>query len=328
LEELEQLAQVCAPDVKVLVVGDRTDIEFYRDLIWGLQVTEYLPKPLTRDSVARAFAPTIAGSVNDPVRERGGQVIAVMGARGGVGASTVAVNLAAQLAGLTHGHIAILDLHLQRGTAALMLGAKPSAGLRVALEEPERVDALFLERASVEVGERLRLIATEEGYEHDVAPTADGVARLLTLLRRKFNHIVVDLPMPPIAATRQVLTVARQRVAVLGPDVASIRDTLAIGRICSQLGVPRLVTVLNRAGSPGALKPAMIEEGLGAKPDVSIPDLSRQLPRAANLGALALKESAALRKALEPLTIEVSGVRAASVGSKSSRGAGSWLRRR
>lgn len=261
------------------------------------------------------------------MRERGGQVIAVMGARGGVGASTIAVNLAAQLATLTHGHIVILDLHLQRGTTALMLGAKPNAGLRVALEEPDRVDGLFLERTSVEVGERLRLIAAEEAYEADVAPTADGVARLLTLLRRKFNHIVVDLPMPPTPATRQVLTVARQRVAVLGPDVASIRDALAIRRICGALGVPRLITVLNRSGAPGALKPAMIAEGLGGKPDVTIPDLTRHLPRAANLGALALKESAALRKALEPLTIEVSGVRAASSSSKSAWG-GSWLRRR
>ena len=82
----------------------------------------------------------------DSGASRGGSVIAVCGARGGVGTTTVAVNLALQLTDATRGHVALLDLHLWQGTTALMLGVKPSGGLRIALEQPERADALFLDR--------------------------------------------------------------------------------------------------------------------------------------------------------------------------------------
>ncbi|MGH2930754.1 MAG: AAA family ATPase, partial [Solirubrobacteraceae bacterium] len=163
-------------------------------------------------------------------------------------------------------------------------------------------------------------------YEDGIVPTAEAVARLLTLLRRKFNHIVVDLPSPPPPSMRQVLTVARQRVVVLGPDITSLRDTLAARRLCTRLGVPRVITVLNRAGGAGALKPALITEGLGAAPDVMIPDLSHHLPRAANLGKVALPKVGALRRALEPLTLEVSGVRVGAA-SRSGKSLLSWLSR-
>lgn len=307
-EELERLAQVCSPDVKVLVIGERADIGFYRDLVMGLGVTDYLAKPLTRDSVERTFVPHIAGLNADFARDRGGQIIAVMGARGGAGATTVAVNLAAHLSAATHAHVAVLDLHLWNGATALMFDAKIGSGLRVALEEPERVDGLFLDRASVEVGERLRLIATEEVVHAEVAPRAEAVAGLLNLLRLKFNYVVIDLPLPPTQATRQVLTRSRHRVVVLGPDIVSIRNTIALRQLCTQLGVPRIITVLNRLGAPGTLKVEMVRSGIDGMPDVSIPDLSRQLPRSVNLGKVALHSTPALKKALAPLGTEISGV--------------------
>jgi hypothetical protein len=142
---LEALAAVCAPDVRVLVVGEQTDIGFYRQLTRDLCVAEYAHKPLTRDVVARLFGPLLGGAPAEA--SRGGKVIAVAGMRGGCGATTVAVNLALQLAERSHGHVALLDLHLRGGTTGLMLGVRPGTGLRVALEEPDRVDALFLDRA-------------------------------------------------------------------------------------------------------------------------------------------------------------------------------------
>lgn len=318
-EALERLAEVCSPDVKVLVTGEQTDIGFYRDLVMGLGVTDYVPKPLTRDVVERAFGPHIAGLNTDFARERGGQIIAVMGVRGGVGTTTVAVNLAAHLASSTHAHVALLDLHLWNGAAALMLNVKIGSGLRVALEEPDRVDTLFLDRASVEVGERLKLIAAEEVFDADVSPRAEAVASLINLLRVKFNYVVVDLPAPPTRATRQIVTRARHRVVVLGPDIVSIRNTISLRQLCAQLGVPRITTVLNRAGAPGALKPEMLKTGLDTMPDISIPDLSKHLPRSSNLGKLALHSTPALRKALAPLTMEVSGVGAQAQSRKRNR---------
>ncbi|MCO6419229.1 hypothetical protein JYK14_24145 [Siccirubricoccus sp. KC 17139] len=316
---LEQLAAVCTPDVQVLAVGETADIGFYRQLTRELGIAEYLYKPLTRDSVARIFGPYLARQAagGAEVSNRSGRVVAVYGARGGCGATTIAVNLALQLAEVSHGHVALLDLHLRGGTTGMMLGVRPGAGLRVALEEPDRVDALFLDRACIPVGGRLRLLAAEEPLESLPRPTEEGMKRVLALLCQRFNHVVVDLPMPPGPAERALLAAARQRIVVLGPDVASIRDTIAARKFAAIGAAPSIITVLNRAGAPGTLKTKLIEEGLGEAPDVIIPDLPKELPRAANLGRAALHESAALRRALAPLTQEVSAVRAQPGGRAS-----------
>ena len=306
---LDGLAAVCEPDVTVLAIGNQGNIEFYREITRGLGVAEYLSKPLTRDNVARLFGARVAG-LSDRPSQRAGHVVAVCGVRGGVGTTTVAINLALQVAETTKSHVGILDLHLRTGTAATMLGARCSAGLRVALEHADRVDALFVDRASVKISDRVRLMAADEGPEADVAPTPEGVIRLLELLRTRCNIIVVDLRYPPGPMERQVLTLARQRVLVMHPDVASVRDTAAAKKLIGKLpNSAPVLTVLNRAGAPGALKAAMVKEGLGAAPDITIPDLPRQLPRAANLGRPALKDSAALRRALAPLSQEVGGTR-------------------
>ena len=310
---LEALAAVCAPDVRVLVVGEQTDIGFYRQLTRDLCVAEYAHKPLTRDVVARLFGPQLGGEPAEA--SRGGKVIAVAGMRGGCGATTVAVNLALQLAERSHGHVALLDLHLRGGTTGLMLGVRPGTGLRVALEEPDRVDALFLDRAGIPIADRLRLIAAEDPLDSQPRPVEAGLTRVLEMLRSRANYVVIDLPMPPGPLERLALAAAWHAVLVLGPDLAGIRDTLAMRKLLAGCGQARPTVVLNRNGLPGGLKPALVQEGLGAPPDVMIPDLPRELPRAANLGRPALKDSTALRRALAPLLREIAAVPQAAAPS-------------
>ena len=316
LQAMEMLANVCMPDVHVLAIGDQADIGFYRRLTRELGVAEYLHKPLTRDMVARLFGPHLAGQATAAaeVLGRGSQVVAVCGVRGGSGATTIAVNLAVQLAEQSRGHVALLDLHLRGGTAGLMLGVRPGTGLRVALEQPDRADALFLDRVGIPISDRLRLIAAEEPMESEPLPAESAVQAVLAQLRQRFNIVVVDLPMPPGSAERTVLAAARHSLLVLGPDIAGIRDTLALRKLAASMGSSRGTIVLNRSGLPGGLKPKLVEEGLGAPPDVVIPDLPRHLPRAANLGQPASRENAVLRRALAPLLQDIAGVAAGRTG--------------
>ncbi len=308
---LDDLASVCTPDVRVLVVGERTEIGFYRDITRNVGVHEYLHKPLTRDNVARLFAPLVQGGGEGGL-DRGGQVTAVCGVHGGVGATTMAVNLALQIEAVTRGHVALLDLHVQGGTAAMMLGARVTSGLRVALEEPDRVDSLFLDRVAVPISERVRLIAAEEPLEAEVHATEEGARRVLEMLRQRFNHVIVDLPMPPGTMERMVLQRARHVVLVMAPDVASIRDTVAVKKVVALTGsAGRILTVLNGAGRKGYLPTRLVAEGIGAMPEVILPDLPRQLPRAANLGRPALRDSAVLRRGLGILSQEIAAVRSA-----------------
>ena len=308
VEALEELARVCTPETDVMVVGERSDIAFYRDIVRDFGVSEYLHKPLTRDSVAQLFGPVIAGLSTDTDQRRGGRIVAVCGVRGGAGATTLAANLAFDLAEKTRGHVALLDLHLRGGTAALLLGLNPSAGLKLALENPERTDALFLERVAIPVGERLRVIATEEPIDSDPNPSHEGVERLLDILRQRFNQIVVDMPMPPQKAEWHVLARARYRILVVPPDLAGVRDAVAMRQALANMHGGTTVTVLNRAGEPGAMDARMMREGLGNPPDFVIPDLRQPLSQAANMGELAVQSSSAYRRALAPLTQEISGI--------------------
>jgi pilus assembly protein CpaE len=325
MDELDNLARVCTPDVKVLVIGEEINVSFYRDLIHTMGVAEYMHKPVTRENVTRLFVPQIAGATMDAGAARGGSVIAVCGARGGVGTTTVAVNLALQLTAATRGHVALLDLHLRQGTTALMLGVTPLGGLRIALEQPERADALFLDRVCVEINERLRLIAADEPLDATPTPAPDGVRRVLDLLRKRFNYVVVDLPVPATPAEMQALRIARHLLVVMAPDLAGIRDADRLRQLTKGLGTSHTSIVLNRVGMQGGLTPSMVEEALGSKPTIQIPELGRQLARAANLGTPALADCAALEKAMALLAQEVSGAAARRASHAGGRSLLAWM---
>ena len=318
---LDDLARVCPSTVKVIVIGENTDIHFYRLLVNEIGVAEYIPKPLTRDTVQRVLLPLLTGdSAVDPSGSRGGHVVAVCGARGGVGATTIAVSTALQLAATTKGHVALLDLHLQDGATALILSGRPGPGLRIALEDPERADALFLDRTAIAIDDRLKLVAAEEAFNTAPSVTAAGVSRVIDLLRQRFNYVVVDLPMPPHRAMQRVLDLARHVVVVMEPDVASLRDARAIrSLIVESTGADRILMVLNRADTKGGLPKPLIRKGLDRDPDVTLPDYGRRMIQALNLGVPALHRVPALRRQLEPLIHEIAGT--------SNKRTKSWLGR-
>ena len=321
MRDLDNLARVCRPNLRVLVVGDNTDISFYRALVNDLGVAEYLPKPLTRGSVTRLFGPHIVGSASFTAPSRGGRAILFCGARGGVGATTLAVNVASHLATLAHTHVALLDLHMQAGAVALLMGTKPSPGLRTALEAPGRADGLFLDRVSAVVDDRLRVIAAEEPFDVTVELNETAVVRVVDLLRQRSNFVIIDMPTPPPPEMRALLAEANLTVLVCGPDLVSVRNTLAMRTLISSVaGKDNSFTVINRAGMPGGLEMALLTKGLAAAPDVVIPELGKQILNAEQLGVPAVRECEPLRRALAPLVQEISGVE-----QKSS--SGSWLER-
>jgi pilus assembly protein CpaE len=156
----------------------------------------------------------------------------------------------------------------------------------------------------------VRIFASDEPFDSDPRPTPEGVAKVVELLRQRFNLIIVDMPVPPSLADRQALSVARQTLLVFNPDMASLRDVERSRKMVNALtGASRTLLVLNRGNMPGALKAKLVAEALSAKPDVVIPDMPKAISRAGNLGRAALNDSAKLRRALAPLTQELSGLR-------------------
>lgn len=311
LAALEDLSHVVEPDVRVLVIGDREDLGFYRQLTRGLGVLDYLYKPVTPAMVAQHFGPVVARRPPVDWAVRGGRIVTVTGVRGGVGATTVAANLAWYLANASQRHTLLLDADLHAGTAALLLNGRTSAGLRAALEHPERVDELFVERTAQPVSDRLHVLAGEESFDEqpDYAPGA--AERLLGTLRRRYNFIVVDAPSRPQALHRDLLTLAHQRVLVMEPGLASVRDALRLLQLPPGPAQSRRpVLVLNRADRRGAMALKQVAETMRQQPDVTIPDLPRRIDEAATLGEAAAAARGPFRAAIAKLATEVGSTRA------------------
>ena len=321
IEALDELARVCPPDVRVIVIGERLEIEFYRTLVQGMGVTEYLPKPLTRDTVQTLLRPQLVGDEADLASSgRTGHVVTVCGAQGGAGTTSIAVNLAIQLAETTKANVALLDLHLQDGEAAVILGVRPGPGLRIALEDPLRADSLFLDRTAIEVSPRLRLIAADESLDENLQITEAGVRHVLALLRQRFNYIIIDLPVPLDPAMRPAIALARHVFVLLEAEVTGLRNAAGLRALVTRIaGANRMFTVLNRAGRGGGLSLDVVAKGLGARPDVVIPDLGKRMTEAVNLGVPAVHRIPALRRHLAPIIREITGIR--------TDPSGSWLRR-
>lgn len=302
LAALDDLSNVVEPDVRVLVIGERQDLGFYRHLTRGLGVADYLYKPLSATMVAEAFTPLVSRRhVVEPMA-RGGRMIAITGARGGSGASTVAANLAWYLANAAQRHTILLDADLHRGTGALLLGAQTGSGLRTALEFPDRVDELFVERSAQFVSERLHVLAGEESLEDQPGFTPGATQRLVATLRRRYNYIVADVPFRNETFTRELCDLAQQRVVVMEPQLASLRDALRLMKLPTGSGqVHRPLLVLNRGRRKGVLSLKQVTETLGQSPDVIIPEGGSRLENAETMGEPAIAKSGPFRSAMMQL---------------------------
>jgi len=329
LSALSDLAHVVEPDVCVLVIGDTNNVDFYREVTRGMGAADYLAKPLTRDIVARHFSAFLRGKTPAAQAALGGRAISITGVRGGVGATTLAVNLAWNFGVVMRRHTVLLDPDIQRGCAAFLLNVQPGPGLRVALEAPERLDSLLAERAAQPAADRLHVLAGEEAMAIYPNPAPGAAQVLLDALRGRYNFIVADVPFAPVPLYRDLLDLVDQRVLVMEPTLAAVRDTLRL------LALPaagdqaqRAIVVLNRLGIPGGLTRKQVEDALKMKVDIAIPDLPRQVGSAATLGEPAMTSSSGFRAGVNELSRQVAFVGLLDSALAAAGASGSDKRRR
>ncbi len=309
LAALHDLSEVVEPSTRVLVVGDRADMNFYRSLTRDLGVAEYLYKPLAKEMVARMFGPACMQRPVTSGALQGGRIVVVSGACGGVGTTTIASNLAWYLGEELKRHTLLFDPDIYTGNAAMMLGGRTGTGLRLALETPSRIDELFVERASQPISERLSVLAGDEKVT-ETADIAEGAGRaLLGALRRRYNFVVADVPSSPVPIYRELLMLAHQRVLVMDPTLASMRNALRLLALPTGPDqVRRAIIVLNRLGQPGSLTRPQIEEALEMTVDLVIPYQPRQVGSAATLGTPASSVGGGFRNGILALAREVAFV--------------------
>lgn len=326
LSDMGMLADVCEPGVNVLAIGARNDVGLFRDLL-ASGVSDYLVKPVTPELIQNALGKVVdvggqPQSQPTTIAQKLGRLVTVMGTRGGVGASTIAVNCAWYLANEVKRRVALLDLDLQSGTTALYLDVDPSHGLREAIEDPNRIDSLFIERVATKAGERLVILSGEEPLELPVAMDVAGVQALIAELRQQFHYVVVDAPRQFNPVTQYVLEAASSLVLVTDLTLPAVRETTRILQLTNAQGTrASRIVVANRAGlyAGGLVTKDEFERQAGQGIDHEIPFDAKAVTESILGGQPIVQQNNAIAKSLQELTDRLTGRPNATVA------ANSWL---
>ena len=282
---LDRLAEFCDAGTKVVVIGRVNDIVFYRELL-GRGVSDYLVAPFAMLDLVRAISHLYTAGASQPV----GRLIAVTGAKGGVGASTVAHNIAWAVARNCDIATVIADLDLPYGTAGLDFNQDPPQGIAEAVYAPDRLDANLVDRLLSKCAEKLSILAAPATLErpYDLAETAYD--NLFDILRATVPVVVLDVPHGWTGWSRRALIGADEVVVVAAPDLANLRnaknliDALKAAR--SNDAPPKLV--LNGFGLPRRpeIAPADFGKAVELQPAAVLPYDAKLFGTASNNGQM------------------------------------------
>ena len=220
LAGLDHLATVCDSGTRVVVIGTVNDVSLYRELV-RRGVSDYVIGPVTGLDVVRS----ICGLFSALEAKAVGRIIAVVGAKGGVGASTIAHNVAWAIARDVGLDSVVVDLDLAFGTAGLDYNQDPSQGIANAVFSPERVDTAFVDRLLSKCTDHLSLLASPATLEQVYDFGADAFDSIFDALRMTTPCIVLDLPHQWSAWTKRALVGADDILIVAEPDLANLRNT-------------------------------------------------------------------------------------------------------
>jgi len=306
LRRIDELAAKCEPDVSVITIGDQNDIVLYRKLK-QVGVTEYFFKPLVVDAFGRACYQGLNGKEENTSAVQTGKLVFVVGLRGGVGGTMIAANLAWRLAEKGHRWVMLVDMDLQNGDAALQLDTIPTHTLREAIDNPERVDKLFLERGAIHAGERLDVLASLEPLGQHIEVRESSVLSLLKKLTHRYRFTFVDLPA--FAASRLMQMFNESSICLLISDASlvSARNLIRWREFLGPNSIERrALHVMNMYGADGGLKEEEFIRATGLPPDITIP-YDREIAKASAYGVKAMQKCVALNKALAPLLRALAG---------------------
>ncbi|KIQ04688.1 AAA family ATPase [Agrobacterium sp. CG674] len=285
LSDLAPLAEVCDPTTRVIIIGRHNDIALYRDLIRN-GISEYLVAPVTMPDLLASISAIFV----DPEAEPLGRNIAFIGAKGGVGSSTIAHNCAFGISNLFSTETILADLDLPFGTANIDFDQDPAQGIAEAVYAPERLDEVFLDRLLTKCSEHLSLLAAPSLLDRPYDFERLAFQPLLELLQRSAPVAVLDVPHIWSDWTQTVLADADEVVITAVPDLANLRNTKnlldALKKLRPNDKVPHLV--LNQVGmlKRPEIAPADFFEPLEIEPIAIIPFDVQLFGNAANSGRM------------------------------------------
>jgi len=289
INDINALAEVCEPGTVVIAAGQVNDVRLYRDLL-SSGIQDYLLKPLSleqvRESLTMAQAMLTAPKHADMQDDKPHHMMAVVGVRGGVGASLVSTSLAWAMSEQAGRQTALLDLDVHFGTGALTLDLEPGRGLIDAIDNPSRIDGLFIERAMVRASDKLSLLSAEAPIHQPVMTDGSAFFQLEEELRGAFEMTIVDIPRQVLIPFPHLVAEAGTILLVSDVTLAAARDTIRLLSWFKQ-NVPgaRVVLVANKFQSAvGELSRKEFESSIERQIDVVIPFDPKLVCQSAKLG--------------------------------------------
>ncbi|MDF1610358.1 CtpF protein [Hoeflea sp. YIM 152468] len=291
IEELGELAAVCDPDTRVVIVGHVNDVALYRELMRN-GVSEYIVAPVSMADVIGVMSAIFV----DPDAAPLGRSIAFVGAKGGIGSSTIAHNCAWSISNLFSSEVILADLDLAFGTANLNFDTDPTQGIAEAINSPDRLDEVFLDRLLAKCSEHLSMLAAPSMLDRTYDFSAEAFLPILDIMQRNAPVSVLDVPHVWNEWTKKVLCAADEIVITATPDLANLRNTKNLFDTLRKLRpndhAPFLI--LNQVGMAKRpeIAPDVFCDPLQVEPLAIIPFDAALFGEAANSGLMIAESSA------------------------------------
>ena len=285
LDQLGRLAEHCDPSSKVVVIGHYNDVGLYRELIRS-GMSEYVVAPVSMADIVAVVASIFVDPESEPI----GRSVAFVGAKGGVGSSTIAHNVAWAMSSLFKSEVVVADLDLAFGTANINFDQDPAQGIAEAVFSPERIDEVYLDRLLAQCAEHLSLLAAPSTLERVYDFEPEAFSHIIDTAQRSAPMLVLDVPHIWSGWSKNTLIKADEIVITATPELANLRNTKNMVDMLKRLRPndppPRLI--LNQAGVPKRpeISAADFAEPLGISPIAVIPFEPLLFGNAANNGRM------------------------------------------
>mgnify|MGYP003381880810 FL=1 len=285
LKQLEPLAEVCDPSTRVVVIGHYNDVALYRDLMKN-GISEYIVAPVSLADVVGIVSQIFVSPDSPPI----GRSIAFIGAKGGVGSSTIAHNVAWTMSTLFSSDVMVADLDLAFGTANINFDQDPAQGIAEAVFAPERIDDTYLDRLLTQCSDKLSLLAAPSSLDRIYDFEQNAFTSVIEFAQRSAPNVILDIPHIWSGWARQTLMLADEVVITATPELANLRNTKNIVDTLRKLRPndfqPKLV--INQVGMPKRPEIAVADfaDPLGIVPMAVIPFDAQFFGNAANSGRM------------------------------------------
>jgi pilus assembly protein CpaE len=282
---LDRLADVCDAGTKVIVIGHVNDVAFYRDLLHR-GISEYLVAPVSAMTLIRSIAELYSDRSTNPL----GRTIAFIGGKGGVGSSTVAHNVAWAIASGFDNDVVVADLDLAFGTAGLDFNQDPTQGIAEAVNAPERLDDVFLDRLLSRCSDHLSLLAAPATLDRTYDFHESDFEHMIDVAQRGVPAVILDLPHVWTSWMKKTLLAADEIVLTVEPDLANLRNAKNIVDLLRQSRrtdvPPRLVINKTGIAKRPEIKVSDFAAALNLTPVATLPFDSQLFGNAANNGQM------------------------------------------